>query len=55
MKDCVWSAALTITVDGLQFDISELPIHVRGQIAACIQEGCTEGTIPDYASLDKLA
>lgn len=51
MKICVWSAALTITVDGLQLDLSELPVQMREQIAACIQEGRTEGIAQECASL----
>lgn len=50
MKICVWSVALTITVDGLQLDLSELPDQMREQIAACIQEGHTEGVAQEYTS-----
>lgn len=50
MKICVWSAALTITVDGLQLDLSELPDQMRKQIATCIQEGHTEGIAQEYIS-----
>lgn len=49
MKIYEWSAALTITVDGLQLDLSELPGQVREQIAACIREGLTEGNAQEYA------
>lgn len=55
MKHCVWSAALTITVDGLQLDLSELPDQMREQIAACIREGRTEGIAQEYACPAKPA
>lgn len=49
MKTCVWSAAFTIIVEGLQLDLSELSDQVREQIAVCIREGGTEGIAQEYA------
>lgn len=49
MKNNVWSAAFTIIVDGLQIDLAELPPDLRKQIAACILEGRTDGTLQEVA------
>lgn len=57
MTKGTWYAALTININGLDIDISELPESSRYQIVSQLLAGNTEGTLylEDYPQPERAA